>query len=93
VTDLLLRKAQTVRAGAQGDEDYDVVGPDGIVIGRIFEAIWKSQVREVELGADGTRAPSMNCPLDKGTSETRSPAVLAAARAPRSATPPPRRPV
>jgi hypothetical protein len=38
VTDLLLRKAQTVRAGAQGDEDYDVVGPDGIVIGRIFEA-------------------------------------------------------
>jgi hypothetical protein len=38
VTDLLLQKAQAVRAGAQGDEDYDVIGPDGIVIGRIFEA-------------------------------------------------------
>jgi hypothetical protein len=38
VTDLLLRKAQAVRAGARGDEDYDVIGPDGIVIGRIFEA-------------------------------------------------------
>jgi hypothetical protein len=25
-------------AGAQGDEDYDVIGPDGIVIGRIFKA-------------------------------------------------------
>jgi hypothetical protein len=38
VTDLLLRKAPAVRAGARGDEDYDVVGPDGIVVGRIFEA-------------------------------------------------------
>ena len=38
MTDLLLRKAQAVRAGAQGDEDYDVIGPDGVVIGRIFEA-------------------------------------------------------
>jgi hypothetical protein len=38
MTDLLLRKAQAVRAGARGDEDYDVVGPDGLVIGRIFEA-------------------------------------------------------
>src|SRR5262245_59951831 len=38
MTDLLLRKAQTVRAGAQGDEDYDVISADGTVIGRIFEA-------------------------------------------------------
>jgi hypothetical protein len=38
VTDLLLRKAPAVRAGARGDEDYDVTGPDGVVIGRIFEA-------------------------------------------------------
>jgi hypothetical protein len=38
VTDLLLRKAQTVRAGAQGDEDYEIIGPDGNVIGRIFKA-------------------------------------------------------
>jgi len=27
MTDILLRKAQAVRAGAQGDEDYDVIGP------------------------------------------------------------------
>jgi hypothetical protein len=38
VTGLLLRKAPTVRAGARGDEDYDVIGPDGLIIGRIFEA-------------------------------------------------------
>jgi hypothetical protein len=38
VTDLLLRQAQAGRAGAQGDNDYDVIGPDGIVIGRIFKA-------------------------------------------------------
>ena len=38
VTDLLLRKAQAGRAGAQGDDDYDVIGADGLVIGRIFKA-------------------------------------------------------
>jgi hypothetical protein len=38
VTDLLLRQAQASRAGAQGDDDYDVIGTDGIVIGRIFKA-------------------------------------------------------
>jgi hypothetical protein len=38
VTDILLRKAQAGRAGAQGDNDYDVIGTDGMVIGRIFEA-------------------------------------------------------
>jgi hypothetical protein len=37
VTDILLRKAQAGRAGAQGDNDYDVIGPDGLVIGRIFK--------------------------------------------------------
>jgi hypothetical protein len=38
VTDILLRKAQAGRAGAQGDDDYDVIGADGMVIGRIFKA-------------------------------------------------------
>ena len=36
MTDLLLRKAQAVRARVQGDDDYDVVGSDGLVIGRIL---------------------------------------------------------
>jgi hypothetical protein len=36
VTDLLFQKAKTVRAGARGDEDYDVVA-DGTVIGRILK--------------------------------------------------------
>jgi hypothetical protein len=36
VTGLLLRRAQTSRAGAQGDDD--VIGTDGMVIGRIFKA-------------------------------------------------------
>ena len=38
MTDLLLRQAQASRAGAQGDDDYDVIRTDGIVIGRIFRA-------------------------------------------------------
>jgi hypothetical protein len=38
MTDILLRKAQAGRAGAQGDNDYDIIGTDGMVIGRIFEA-------------------------------------------------------
>jgi hypothetical protein len=38
VTDLLLRKAQAGRAGAQDDNDYDVIDADGLVIGRIFKA-------------------------------------------------------
>lgn len=35
MTDLLLREAQTVRAGARSDEDYEVVAADGTVIGRL----------------------------------------------------------
>jgi hypothetical protein len=38
VTDLLLRQVQASRAGAQGDDDYDVIGSDGLVIGRILKA-------------------------------------------------------
>ena len=38
MTNLLLRQAQASRAGAQGDDDYDVIGSDGLVIGRIFKA-------------------------------------------------------
>ena len=38
MTDLLLPQAQASRAGAQGDDDYDVMGADGIVVGRIFKA-------------------------------------------------------
>jgi hypothetical protein len=38
LSDLLLRQASPSRAGAEGDDDYDVIGPDGLVIGRIFKA-------------------------------------------------------
>jgi hypothetical protein len=38
MTDILLRKAQAGRAGAQGDDDYDVIDAGGLVIGRIFKA-------------------------------------------------------
>jgi hypothetical protein len=37
VSDLLLRQASPSRAGAEGADDYDVIGPDGLVIGRIFK--------------------------------------------------------
>ena len=42
MTDLLLRKVTEPRAGAEGQDDYDVIGDvsggHGLVIGRIFRA-------------------------------------------------------
>jgi len=38
MTDLLLRQVAKSRAGAEGQDDFDVTGPDGLVIGRIFKA-------------------------------------------------------
>ena len=38
MTDLLLRRAQAGRAGAQDDDNYDVIDADGLVIWRIFKA-------------------------------------------------------
>jgi hypothetical protein len=35
---LLLRRAREPRAGAEGLDDYDVIGPAGEVIGPIFKA-------------------------------------------------------
>jgi hypothetical protein len=42
MTDLLLRRISTSRAGAEVGEDYDVIGVDGLVIGRIFMATKRS---------------------------------------------------
>jgi hypothetical protein len=38
MTGVLLRRVQATRPGAQGDDDYDVIDPDGLVIGRIFKS-------------------------------------------------------
>jgi hypothetical protein len=38
MTDLLLQRASVSRPGADGRDDYDVIGADGLVIGRIFKA-------------------------------------------------------
>ena len=38
MTDLLLRRVSESRAGAEGQDGYDVIGADGFVIGRIFKA-------------------------------------------------------
>jgi hypothetical protein len=38
VSDLLLRQVSAGRADAEGADDYDVIGADGLVIGRIFKA-------------------------------------------------------
>jgi hypothetical protein len=38
VSHLLLKRVSESRAGAEGQEDYDVIGADGFVIGRIFRA-------------------------------------------------------
>jgi hypothetical protein len=37
MTDLLLRQVAEGRAGAEGQDDF-VIGPDGLVVGRIFKA-------------------------------------------------------
>jgi hypothetical protein len=36
--DLLLQRVSESRAGAEEQDDYDVIGADGFVIGRIFRA-------------------------------------------------------
>ena len=38
MSDLVLRQVPESRAGAEGPDDYDVIGADGYVIGRIFRA-------------------------------------------------------
>ena len=38
MTDLLLRRVSESRPGADGQDDYDVIGTDGTVIVRIFKA-------------------------------------------------------
>jgi hypothetical protein len=42
MTDLLLRKVTEPRAGAEGQDDYDVIGDvsggHGLIVGRIFRA-------------------------------------------------------
>jgi len=42
MTDLLLRQVSEARPGAEGDDDYDVIGDvtggHGLVVGRIFRA-------------------------------------------------------
>jgi hypothetical protein len=39
MTDLLLRRVSPSRPAAQDEQDYDVIGPQGFVIGRIFKSI------------------------------------------------------
>jgi hypothetical protein len=39
VTDLFLRRASESRPGADGIDDYDVIGKDGSVIGHVFKSI------------------------------------------------------
>jgi hypothetical protein len=38
MTDLLLRRISESRPGADGQDDYDVIGQDGSIVGRIFKA-------------------------------------------------------
>jgi hypothetical protein len=38
MTDLLRGRSPESRPGADGQDDYDVIGADGMIIGRIFKA-------------------------------------------------------
>ena len=60
MTDLLLRQVQASRAGAQGDDDYDVIGSRGLVIGRIFKGyhIACGDTLDVDAGLRGSRGPN-----------------------------------
>jgi len=60
MTDLLLRQVQASRAGAQGDDDYDVIGSRGLVIGRIFRGhhIACGDTLDVDAGLRGSRGPN-----------------------------------
>jgi hypothetical protein len=72
VTDLLLRQAQASRAGAQGDDDYDVLA-DSEVVGRILKvhaapvgtqwmwtlAFWRHEDRTPTRGYEATREAAM----------------------------------
>jgi hypothetical protein len=63
VTDILLRKVQA--PGAQGDNGYDVIGADGIVIGRIFKATTSpaGTTVAVDAGLRGAREPNADTRL------------------------------
>jgi hypothetical protein len=76
VTDLLLRQAQAGRAGAQGDNDYDVIGPDGLVIGRIFNCDYIAWDLDVDAGLRGSRERT----LTHGYEATRQAAMQAFAK-------------
>ena len=39
MSDLILRRASESRTGAEGPDDYYVIGVDGLAIGRIFKVI------------------------------------------------------
>jgi hypothetical protein len=68
--DLLLRQVAESRAGAEGQDDYDVIGPDGLVVGRVFKAatspagtpwMWTISYgdREPAHGYEATRSAAM----------------------------------
>jgi len=74
VTGLLLRRVKAMRAGAQGEDDYDVIDAGGLVIGRIFKSttspfvgtpwIWTLAYGDYEdrtptLGYEATRQAAM----------------------------------
>jgi hypothetical protein len=74
MTDLLLRRVTEPRAGAEGQDDYDVIGDvsggHGLVIGRIFRAslapaatpwMWRLSYEEHEdSGLEHTREAAMH---------------------------------
>jgi hypothetical protein len=61
MTDLLLRRVSEPRPGAEGQDDYDVIGDvsggHGLVIGRIFKATTApvETPLDVEIDVRGTR--------------------------------------
>jgi hypothetical protein len=63
--DLVLRRVSEGRAGAEAGDDYDVIGADGLVIGRIFRAtmagwVWRLTYGEREdQGHERTLAAAM----------------------------------
>ena len=79
MTGVLLRRVQATRPGAQGDDDYDVIDADGLVIGRIFKSTLSPFVETpwiwtLAYGDHEDRTPT------HGYAETREAAMAASAK-------------
>ena len=68
MTDLLLRRVPESRPGADGQDDYDIISADGMIIGRIFKATrFPNDALAVVAGLRSPQRPLTNARLRADT--------------------------